>query len=105
MAPTGAAALAPATSSDDDTKEEGEARDLAVLRRLGMHPDQLVPDDPDSFNRYKLLPFALANHLSLGAVFAWSILNAPLQNLCGVVAPAAADWVLGDIQITFSLIM
>ena len=49
-----------------------------------------------------LVPLAL---LSLGAIFAWSVLNQPLMRVNGVVAPSAADWALSDIQVTFSLVM
>ena len=55
--------------------------------------------------RWRLVPFATLNHLSLGSVFAWSMFNQPLMRLQGVVVPAAHDWTLGDVTVTFSLIM
>ena len=38
-------------------------------------------------------------------MFAWSIFNQPLTRLHGVIAPAALDWSMGDVAITFSLVM
>lgn len=58
-----------------------------------------------SFNRTRLLPLAMANHLCLGSIFAWSIFNKPLTRLHGVVAPSPHDWSLGDVSLTFSLVM
>jgi hypothetical protein len=58
-----------------------------------------------SRTRYLLVPVATLNHVCLGSVFAWSMFNQPLMRLLGVVAPAAADWTLGDVTLTFSLIM
>lgn len=55
--------------------------------------------------RWMLIPFATANHICLGSVYAWSLFNQPLTRISGVVAPAAGDWVLGDVTTTFSLIM
>jgi hypothetical protein len=47
-----------------------------VLRALRMHPDQLVASQ--NFNRAWLLPASMANHASLGAIFAWGALSQPL---------------------------
>lgn len=47
----------------------------------------------------------MINHLCLGSVFAWSIFNQPLTRLHGFLVPASADWTLGDVSITFSLVM
>lgn len=58
-----------------------------------------------SRTRWALIPFATANHVCLGSVFAWSLFNQPLMRLNGVVAPAASDWTLGDSTTTFSLVM
>ena len=74
----------------------------AWVRSMGWHTSQL-PGQLEK--RWVQVPLAAANHLCLGSVFAWSIFNPPLQHLQGVVVPSAADWVLGDITITFSLVM
>ena len=43
-------------------------------------------------NRFKFVPpAALANHICLGGIFAWSVFNKPLTSLYGVVAPASSD--------------
>ena len=55
--------------------------------------------------KWVLVPFATANHICLGSVFAWSLFNQPLMRLNGVVVPSSLDWSLGDVTITFSLIM
>eukprot|EP01046_Picozoa_sp_COSAG06_P010073 COSAG06_NODE_542_length_14469_cov_39.223591_7_plen_620_part_00 len=92
------------TGPDDaDEVEPVEPTDMRILRALRMHPDQYVA--AEGFNKVWLLPACIANHASLGAIFAWSVLNQPLLRLNGVVAPSAADWSLGDINVTFSLVM
>ena len=85
------------------TSNEDEPADLRLLRRLRMHPEQIVADE--SFDRRWLLPASMANHASLGAIFAWSALSQPLLRINGVLVPSAADWVLSDISFTFSLVM
>eukprot|EP01083_Nonionella_stella_P219642 786590_1 len=50
-----------------------------------------------SFHRWLAVPPALLAHLSIGSVYSWSIMNAPLANSLGVVAPAAGDWKLSQI--------
>jgi hypothetical protein len=88
------------TRSESDAKE---GTDMRILRALRCHPDQYVAKP--GFNRNLLLPVCIANHASLGAIFAWSVFNQPLLRVNGVVVPSAADWSLNDIGITFSLVM
>lgn len=76
-----------------------------LSRRLRWDPDSLVVADPATFRRHALLPAAMLNHLCLGSVFAWSVFSQPLMRLGGVVTPACADWALGEVSITFSLVM
>jgi hypothetical protein len=76
-----------------------------LSRRLRWDPDSLVVADPATFRRHALLPAAMLNHLCLGSVFAWSVFSQPLMRLGGVVTPACADWALGDVSVTFSLVM
>jgi MFS family permease len=52
-----------------------------------------------------MIPAATLTHLCLGSIFAWSIFNAPLMRLNGVVASSASDWALSEISVTFSLVM
>lgn len=91
------------STAPDGTGPEPEPSDMRLLRALRMHPDQYVA--AKGFNKTWLLPACIANHASLGAIFAWSVLNQPLLRLNGVVAPSAADWTLGEINVTFSLVM
>jgi len=90
-----------ATKAADN--EAHEVQTPEFLKRLGWDPESLrVGQD---FNRWKIVPAATINHLCLGSVYAWSVFNAPLMRLNGVVAPSAADWTLGNITPTFSLVM
>jgi len=41
----------------------------------------------------------------MGSVFAWSLLNEPIMRQHGVVVNAPQDWTLGQVSVTFSLIM
>ncbi|KAH9256315.1 hypothetical protein BASA81_005536 [Batrachochytrium salamandrivorans] len=76
------------------------------MRRLLATPVAKGPSQQLlSRTRWVLIPFATANHVCLGSVFAWSLFNQPLMRLNGVVAPAASDWTLGDSTTTFSLVM
>lgn len=97
------AGVDPTQKQQQQPHEEEEAWDLRTLRMLRMHPDQLVATS--SFDRRWLLPASIANHASLGAIFAWSALSQPLLRVNGVLVPSAADWALGDISTTFSLVM
>lgn len=67
---------------------------LPVMLPLNTH-DPLTPlSPPSAFNSFQQ-----------GTIFGWSILNEPLTRLEGVLTPAAVDWGLSDIAITFSLVM
>ena len=48
-----------------------EDRDMQLLRRLNMHPEQLVA--PPGFNRWRIVPAAAANHAAIGSIFTWSL--------------------------------
>merc|ERR1719334_93032 len=76
---------------------------MRLLRRLRMHPDQLVAND--NFNRWAMVPACTINHLALGSIFAWSVFNDPLTRVLGVAAPSHSDWLLSDVSPTFSLVM
>lgn len=56
----------------------------------------------DGFNRWLVPPAAMAVHLCIGSVYAWSIFNGPLTRELGVVAPSAADWSLTSVVPVFS---
>lgn len=78
----------------------------SVLWRLGLSKEQsIVKEEEGGFQRWRLIPLAMANHLCLGSIFAWSLFNQPLTRLQGVIVPSAPDWALSDVSITFSLVM
>jgi len=92
------------TVADVPFKDES-AQTPALIKKLGWDPESLRINDTANFNRWALLPAATLNHMCIGSIFAWSIFNTPLTRLSGVVAPAANDWLLGDVTVTFSLVM
>jgi hypothetical protein len=96
--------LPPASSSPASPLEP---LDMRVIRRLGMHPDDIsVPaSKAQTFRRWTLVPAAMANHIALGSVFAWSIFNEPLTRLHGVVSSSTIDWALTDTTHTFGLVL
>lgn len=54
------------------------------------------------FNRWFIAPAAVAIHLCIGSVYAWSIFNPPLIKQFGVVASAADDWSFSSVVWIFS---
>ena len=54
------------------------------------------------FNRWLIAPAAVAIHLCIGSVYAWSIFNPPLMKQFGVVASAADDWSFSSVVWIFS---
>lgn len=54
------------------------------------------------FNRWLIAPAAVAIHLCIGSVYAWSIFNPPLIKQFGVVASAADDWSFSSVVWIFS---
>ena len=67
--------------------------------------ENIIIEDADNYNRWFQVPFAFVNHMCMGSVFAWSMLNDPMSRILGVVVPATNDWGLQSIALTFSLIM
>ena len=55
------------------------------------------------FNRFLVPPAALAVHLSIGQVYAFSTFNLPLTKLIGISTSAAGDWNLKEVGWTFSI--
>jgi MFS family permease len=58
---------------------------------------------PPGFNRFLVPPAALAVHLSIGQVYAFSTFNLPLIRLIGLTDSAPGDWNLKDVGWIFSL--
>ncbi len=55
------------------------------------------------YNRWLVPPAALAIHLCIGQIYAYSVFNKPLSCLKGISAPAADDWELTTIGWIFSI--
>jgi MFS family permease len=55
------------------------------------------------FSRWLVPPAALAIHLAIGQVYAFSVFKIPLSQLIGVSKPAAGDWKQSQIAWIFSL--
>lgn len=57
---------------------------------------------PPDFNRWRTLPAAIAIHLCIGSIYAWSIYNPPLIRALGIVASAPGDWSLRQVVWVFT---
>ncbi|ROV56205.1 L-lactate MFS transporter [Neisseria chenwenguii] len=55
------------------------------------------------FNRWLVPPAALAVHLSIGQIYAYSVFNAPLTKIIGITESAADDWKLTTVGWIFSI--
>src|SRR5271163_4483279 len=58
---------------------------------------------PAGFNRFEVPPAALAVHLSIGQVYAFSTFNLPLTKLIGITHSAPGDWDLKQMGWVFSI--
>jgi len=58
---------------------------------------------PPGFNRFLVPPAALAVHLCIGQVYAFSTFNLPLTKLIGVTAAAPGDWNQKQVVWIFSI--
>src|SRR3984893_17408743 len=58
---------------------------------------------PPGFNRFLVPPAALAVHLSIGQVYAFSTCDLPLTRIIGITHRAPADWDLKEIGWIFSI--
>ncbi len=56
-----------------------------------------------SYNRWLAPPVALAMHLSIGQIYAYSIFNKPLSQLLGITESVPGDWNLTALGWIFSL--
>lgn len=57
---------------------------------------------PADYNRWLIAPAALAIHLSIGQVYAFSVFNLPLSRLIGMTESAEQDWSLAALGWIFS---
>jgi MFS family permease len=58
---------------------------------------------PAGFSRWLVPPAALAIHLAIGQVYAFSVFNRPLESVIGIKAPVEGDWKATDITWIFTL--
>lgn len=58
---------------------------------------------PAGYNRWLVPPAALAVHLSIGQIYAYSVFNAPLTKLIGITQSAPEDWQLTTVGWIFSI--
>ena len=58
---------------------------------------------PAGYDRFSVPPAALAVHLSIGQVYAFSTFNLPLTKLIGITHSAPGDWKLTEVGWTFSI--
>ena len=71
---------------------------MSILSHLTK--DKIIAKE--GFNRWWIAPAAVALHLCIGSVYAWSIFNPALIKQLGVVVPAANDWSLSSVIWIFS---
>ena len=57
---------------------------------------------PPEFNRWRILPPAIAIHLCIGSIYAWSIYNPALIRTLGIVNSAPDDWSLRQVVWVFT---
>jgi MFS family permease len=58
---------------------------------------------PPGYNRWRVPPAALAIHLCIGQIYAYSVFNKPLTQLIGIQHSAPADWTLVEVGHIFSI--
>jgi MFS family permease len=58
---------------------------------------------PRGYNRWLVPPAALAIHLCIGQIYAYSVFNKPLSQVLGVTQPMAGDWTLIQTGYIFSI--
>jgi len=69
---------------------------------MGFFDRQRTVADPD-YNRWLFPPAALAVHLSIGQVYAFSVFKLPLTKIIGVTKSAPGDWSQPSLAWIFSL--
>jgi MFS family permease len=58
---------------------------------------------PPEFNRWRVPPAALAIHLCIGQIYAYSVFNKPLSQALGITKPVEGDWTLVQVGYIFSI--
>ena len=65
--------------------------------------DRAATVAPPGYNRWLVPPAALAIHLAIGQVYAFSVFKLPLTKALGIAKPTAGDWTQSQIAVTFSI--
>lgn len=65
-----------------------------------LHRDRTLA--PAGYHRWRIVPSALAIHLCIGQVYAFSVFSLPLSTALGGTAPAPGDWKVSTIGWVFS---
>lgn len=82
-------------SSSNDSVDGGSGKKPHFLSREAS-------EAPESYNRWLMVPPAVATHLCIGGLYAWSVLNEPLTRSLGVVTSSSGDWALASVIPVFS---
>jgi len=75
---------------------------MATLRWMGFF-DRQQTVAPPGYNRWLFPPAALAVHLSIGQVYAFSVFKLPLTRIIGITKSAPGDWSQPSLAWIFSL--
>jgi len=81
------------SQSDESSQPPALTLQDRLIQRHG--PQNLVASE--NFNRWLMVPPAVLIHLSIGSVYGWSVLNAPLSCELGAVMSSASDWTFGQL--------
>ena len=74
-----------------------------MLSFLNGYLDRSKTIAKPGFNRWFVPPAALAIHLCIGQIYAYSVFNEPMTRLLGVSEPSADDWKLTSLGWIFSI--
>ena len=74
-----------------------------MLSFLNGYLDRSKTIAKPGFNRWFVPPAALAIHLCIGQIYAYSVFNEPMTRLLGVSEPSADDWQLTSLGWIFSI--
>lgn len=77
-------------------------RPLAIVSRPKFFDRDRTVAEP-GFNRWLVPPAALAVHLSIGQVYAFSVFKLPLTKIIGITSSAPGDWTQPQLAWIFSL--
>jgi hypothetical protein len=75
---------------------------MRILLWMGFFDRQQTVANP-GYNRWLFPPAALAVHLSIGQVYAFSVFKLPLTKIIGVTKSAPKDWSQPSLAWIFSL--